>query len=181
MLDAHKQRPIALPYLTVLDNTDINIIVLILQWMLLYSVLQLDSVLWTGLHISKGELQSLLPYFMLQLKCLHHFHKQSIEHYKWMKGQDKKSLIAACWWVQSLYLWCRFVYIFVEQRAILFINPLSLRCDLRLKVFNLSDRYNAQWWTTYDLLLLRLVAILLSLVPIRPNLHGSEAAHREHQ
>ena len=55
-------------------NTDSNSIILILQWLLLlYSVLQLNSVLWTELLISKGELQSLLPYLSVTetFCCLH--------------------------------------------------------------------------------------------------------------
>ena len=47
-------------------NTYINSIILILQCLPLYRFLQLDSVLWTGLLISKGKLQSLLPYL---IKC----------------------------------------------------------------------------------------------------------------
>uniref|UniRef100_M4BWL4 Uncharacterized protein n=1 Tax=Hyaloperonospora arabidopsidis (strain Emoy2) TaxID=559515 RepID=M4BWL4_HYAAE len=45
-------------------NAYINSIILIVQCLPLYSVLQLDSVFRTGLHISKGELQSLLPYLI---------------------------------------------------------------------------------------------------------------------
>ena len=62
MLDDHKQRLIALPKYWV--NTYIKIYILILQSLLLHSVLQLDSVLRTELLISKGELQSLLPYLI---------------------------------------------------------------------------------------------------------------------
>ena len=43
-------------------DTSINSIILILQCLLLYSVFQLDSVLWTGLLISKCAIQSLPPY-----------------------------------------------------------------------------------------------------------------------
>ena len=51
-------------------NTYIYSIILILQWLLLYSVLQLDSVLRTGLLISKGELQSFLPYLIFMFLYL---------------------------------------------------------------------------------------------------------------
>ena len=44
---------------------DINSIILLLQRLLLYSVLQLNSVLQTELLISKGELQSLLTYLIV--------------------------------------------------------------------------------------------------------------------
>ena len=46
-------------------NTDINSIILILQCLPLYCVLHLDLVLRTELLISKGELQSLLPYLKI--------------------------------------------------------------------------------------------------------------------
>ena len=54
MLDAYKQRPITLPKYTVLGYTASKSIILILQWLLLlYTVLQLDSVLRAGLLISR--------------------------------------------------------------------------------------------------------------------------------
>ena len=56
--------------------TYINSIILLLQWpLLLYSASQLDSVLRTGLLISKGKLQSLLPYLILSqtIRCLTQF------------------------------------------------------------------------------------------------------------
>ena len=47
-------------------DTYINSTILLFQWLLLFSYLQLNSVLRTGFHISKGELQSGLPYLMYQ-------------------------------------------------------------------------------------------------------------------
>ena len=57
--------------------TDIYSIVIIVQWLLLYSILQLDSVLQTELLISRGELQSLLPYLTL--------HKVNIKYEYYVK------------------------------------------------------------------------------------------------
>ena len=67
------------PSLLYYSNTDIYSIILILQWLLLYSYLQLDSVRRTESLISRGELQSSLPY-LKHYRCSFGVHLLLMNH-----------------------------------------------------------------------------------------------------